>query len=54
MPKKGDHRTAPCKKCRRDTTWRYVNWVYVYWIVKSSWMCVTCQAREAALRDWSA
>jgi hypothetical protein len=48
MPKKGDQRTAYCKKCGRQTTWIYVNWV-----LKQFWLCLTCETRAAALRDES-
>ena len=43
MPKAGDERIAYCKNCGRETTWRSVNWV-----LKSFWMCLTCEMREAA------
>jgi hypothetical protein len=42
MPKAGDEHIASCKKCGRKTTWRYVHWV-----VKTFWMCLTCEARRA-------
>ena len=42
MPKAGDECIASCKKRGRKTTWRYANWV-----LKTFWMCFTCEARRA-------
>jgi len=43
MPKRGEQKTAYCQKCKRATTWIYVNWV-----VQRFWLCLTCESRETA------
>jgi hypothetical protein len=44
MPKKGEQRTAYCKKCKRETTWRYVNWRLTHF-----WLCLACETRREHL-----
>ena len=46
MPQKGEKRIVYCKKCKRDTTWIYVNWV-----LKQFWLCLTCETQLSALKD---